>query len=594
MLADTLVGLSAGDDGQLCFLKIWHFAGPACSFKAKTLARGFGWDPSKAAMSAQGRNQALPGAARATTATVATAATAIATTATAPASAAATTEAVIPRGESASADQHLYFATSSGGEQTNVELWDRRRQETLHWQEWWPDLAECSLMAQIFAVAPSPDSSSSRSPPDPPHSTSSATAAPSRASASLGSATPTTAIATAAAAATTTATASTAARQEPSTLAKLAHSKPNSIAPFIGFLLDRAWAVITARPDRVTAPTPHGKPLTEAVRYGFRGIALLLRERGASLGPKVAEELLYEAAREGRMATIQLMLFDRSGAPSAEPWASVNSKPLRHGGTAVDVADSKGHRACVALLRAAGGRLSLHRASTLRHEEDISAWLQEGADVDECDSSGATPLWLVVRGRRQADGQSTLEAQGQGRTPSIDCIQRLLQAKATVDALPISLETPLAVAASSGDVEHCRLLLAARASLESRDREGRTPLQRATPAVAEVLRRHSPCQNLVGEARRQPCPTERKSVQNHKVGMMHQNQNFGGYPGPQSMWGPIMPMQPAPLTMPMQMQGMTIPMHPMVMPGTMPESGVGSGYVNRPTWGRQPYHGGGW
>lgn len=243
--------------------------------------------------------------------------------------------------------------------------------------------------------------------------------------------------------------------------------------------LDRAWVSIRARPDTVNAPTPQGKPLLVAVMQGRRAIAELLCRSGAALSRRVADELLHEAASRGGEATVSLLLCDARGAARADPWAGCNARPTRHGGTPLDAAAARGHAACVRLLRAVGGRHSLHWAATHALPEDVAAWLAEGADVDERDGSGATALWLAVRGARGA-------ARG-AEGPRKQCVELLLEARATVDALPITLETPLLIAAASGSVLLATKLLAARADPTMRDRSGQTPLQRAGHAAVREL-----------------------------------------------------------------------------------------------------------
>lgn len=257
---------------------------------------------------------------------------------------------------------------------------------------------------------------------------------------------------------------------------------------FLG--LDQAWVAVRARPDVVHTPHPQGKPMLRAVRLGRRALAELLRSSGATFARRSADELLHEAASRGGEATIDLLLFDGQGRPRADPWATVNARPTRHGGTPLDVATARGHAACGALLQAAGGRHSLHWAATHGLPEDLASWLQEGADVDERDGSGATPLWLAVRGRRVHGGRQVVTPLP---TPLADdgnlqrCVRLLLEARAAVDAQPITLVTPLLLAASTGDVPLVRALLAARAEPLLKDRDGNTALQRAA-AHPEVHR----------------------------------------------------------------------------------------------------------
>jgi len=238
--------------------------------------------------------------------------------------------------------------------------------------------------------------------------------------------------------------------------------------------LDRLWAAIRARPEAVNTETPEGKPLTIAVKKGCRGAAELLRKSGAILTCAGADQLLHDSAARGNVEALQLLLFETSGCLRKEPWASLNARPVKHGGTPLDVAVSRNQQECVELLLKAGGRHSLHRAAELAVPSMVRAWLSEGAAVEECDSSGATPLLLAAKGK--------------GRTAErTECLELLLRADAMVDALPITQETPLMHAASRGVREHCELLLEAKADCHRRDRRDRQPIDHAATKDVRAL-----------------------------------------------------------------------------------------------------------
>lgn len=250
--------------------------------------------------------------------------------------------------------------------------------------------------------------------------------------------------------------------------------------------LDRAAITITARPDLVNATTPDGKPLPIAVRNGCRAIAELLIYAGAAFNCGAAEKLLHESAASGNAAAIGLLLLDNRDHPRDEPWASPNARPFKHGGTALDVAEVRGHMECADLLRRAGSRNSLHRAAELALPETVRAWLQEGSDVDERDSSGSTPLSLAARGERHVTKAEHASAASERRRN--ECLQLLLDFKATVDTLPITQETPLMEAVAKGCMSHCTLLLEARADPCVRDRHRRSAIDRTTdPKLIKLL-----------------------------------------------------------------------------------------------------------
>lgn len=251
--------------------------------------------------------------------------------------------------------------------------------------------------------------------------------------------------------------------------------------------LDKAWVAIHSNPSVINAPTPDGRALVVALRFGRRAIAELLRRSGALLSRRVADEVLYESAKRGGVASVELLLFDARGEPRSEPWASPNAVPVRHGGTALDVASAHGQTACAELIRRAGGRHSLHRAAELGLPADVACWLGEGGCADERDGSGATPLCLAARG---AAGSDTSMPDRARRTAQ--CVSLLLDARATVDALPITQETPLLTAAALGNVDLCALLLQARANPSVRDRKGRNAWDKAANHEVRALLAASP------------------------------------------------------------------------------------------------------
>lgn len=255
------------------------------------------------------------------------------------------------------------------------------------------------------------------------------------------------------------------------------------------FNLDRAWAAIRARPEIVNTPVPEGRLIVVALQRGHRYIAELLRCSGATLSGRLADELLYESASRGAAAPISVLLCDAQGARRPQPWACANARPTRHGGTPLDAAVNRGHAECAELLRRAGGRHSLHWAAKHAVLSDVTAWLSDGACVDERDGSGATPLWHAVRGVGAA---AVVPWEGAVEIPRDQCVAMLLEAGASVDVLPITMETPLHIAAANGEIGRCQQLLEARADPTVADREGRTPLQHATdPAVCALLSRNA-------------------------------------------------------------------------------------------------------
>lgn len=234
--------------------------------------------------------------------------------------------------------------------------------------------------------------------------------------------------------------------------------------------LDRAWVAIHESPSVVNTPTSDGRPIVVALRFGRRAIAELLRRSGALLSRRVTDEVLYESAKTGNEESVNLILFDTRGERRAEPWAFPNAMPVRHGGTPLDVATAHGQKSCAQLIRRAGGRHSLHRAAAFGLPGDVGYWLEEGSSPDERDGSGATPLCSVVRSITA--GSIDTSSDQCSTSDAVQCIHLLLEARATVDALPITQETPLLTAAARGHVGLCVLLLQAKADPSIRDRNG--------------------------------------------------------------------------------------------------------------------------
>lgn len=241
-----------------------------------------------------------------------------------------------------------------------------------------------------------------------------------------------------------------------------------------GLRLDRIWATLQGNLELASAPTPPGRPLNLAIQGGHRDVAELLLRCGAMLNRHAADELLYASAQHGNARSVEILLCYGSGELRTNPWANVNSRPIRHGGTPLDVATERGWMECAELIRRAGGRHSLHWAAKFALYDDLSAWLAEGADPDYRDCSGATPLWHAAMG----EGSKPSDVSQQlGDDLRVNCISALLVARASVDVLPIHQATPLLVAAARGDAACCVQLLAARADPSTKDRGGRTPFE---------------------------------------------------------------------------------------------------------------------
>eukprot|EP00929_Paragymnodinium_shiwhaense_P000161 TRINITY_DN100401_c0_g1_i1.p1 TRINITY_DN100401_c0_g1~~TRINITY_DN100401_c0_g1_i1.p1 ORF type:complete len:487 (-),score=31.18 TRINITY_DN100401_c0_g1_i1:98-1558(-) len=263
--------------------------------------------------------------------------------------------------------------------------------------------------------------------------------------------------------------------------------------------LDWAWIAMQVRPDLVTTATPMGRPIILAIQRGRRDIAELLRSRGAVLNNRTANELLFDFASKGNAESIAVMLFDSRGYLRSEPWAAVNFTN-RQQESPLDAAARHGHKTCLSLLRRAGARHSLRWAARCGIPSDVAFHIAEGEDVDLRDGSGSTALCEAVKGPSDdtarilacralsASDGSAREKAVTPTTPREECLRLLLEARACVNVLPISMETPLAIAASMGQTRHCEQLLLARADPLIKDRSGRDALEKAKgEGVLELL-----------------------------------------------------------------------------------------------------------
>jgi ankyrin repeat protein len=125
-----------------------------------------------------------------------------------------------------------------------------------------------------------------------------------------------------------------------------------------------------------------------------------------------------------------------------------------------------------------GGRTLLHYASGAGYLEVVTSLLRLGTDPGIRDTGGHTPLYRVAN-------QCASEA-----GPEI--VRALVQAGADVkECSGVTRATALHMAARRGHVEIARVLLDLGAAMETRDRKGDMPLQRAVncrkDAVVQLL-----------------------------------------------------------------------------------------------------------
>jgi ankyrin repeat protein len=141
----------------------------------------------------------------------------------------------------------------------------------------------------------------------------------------------------------------------------------------------------------------------------------------------------------------------------------------------------------IALLfgsRPAVAQSPLFVASTALDIDRIDSLVQAGANVDEQDPSGASPLMLVLgcRNPRQVVDSLMLDSL------ITDCVALLLVSDCNVALRDSSGTTALHYAASNGRTNASELLLNRRADPNARNNSGHTPLFWATtPAIVYLL-----------------------------------------------------------------------------------------------------------
>ncbi|MBF0623395.1 MAG: ankyrin repeat domain-containing protein [Magnetococcales bacterium] len=138
---------------------------------------------------------------------------------------------------------------------------------------------------------------------------------------------------------------------------------------------------------------------------------------------------------------------------------------------------------------AAGGaadQTPLQRAAWEGDLDQVTALLDQGADPNARDGTGATALHFAVRRDRMA------------------VIRLLLERGARTDLALVSGHTPLHLAVRKNLLPAARLLLDHQAPVNAPDRGGRTPLHHAQPAMLDLLLRHGAdpnARNAMGRTR---------------------------------------------------------------------------------------------
>ncbi len=245
-----------------------------------------------------------------------------------------------------------------------------------------------------------------------------------------------------------------------------------------------------------------------AARLNLARLAPVLAQRGADLDARNAagESPLHAAAKVDAADFVKAVLALKAPAVSRD---ALGNTPLN---LAVqwNAPKSAAHLAQgreVLSLRNLAGNAPVHEAALRDSLVFLSLLVERGADPDAPDASGASPLvaalrsskieaarYLVQRGRadvslRDAAGDTALHVTVHAR--NAQACKLLLDAGSDIHARNAKEETPFLIALAFG-AESLPLVIDAR-TLESRDRDGRTPLfiassgKQVPDAVARLL-----------------------------------------------------------------------------------------------------------
>jgi ankyrin repeat protein len=198
-------------------------------------------------------------------------------------------------------------------------------------------------------------------------------------------------------------------------------------------------------------------PLHQAASKGHKDVVQILLDSDAKINTKSGMGMtpLHTAILCGHTEVARMLI--RRGA-------DVNTRAEGDIATPMDSAVFKGLHDMVELLIDSGADIpfpDIHFAAFQGDVSKVKDLIQRGANVDEEDRRGKTPLFFAVWG-------------GQGET-----VEFLLSNAADVDANNVDGRTPLHYTASSGNLKMTGLLLAKGANIDVRDKWGGTPLHGA-------------------------------------------------------------------------------------------------------------------
>jgi ankyrin repeat protein len=222
--------------------------------------------------------------------------------------------------------------------------------------------------------------------------------------------------------------------------------------------------LLLSKGANVNAQTAYGAtPLKKAAEYGNAEVVRLLLDKGADLNAKLKDgsTALMWAAIAGHIDVVKLLL---------DKGADVHAK-AEDGSTALMWAAVTGHSDLVTLLKGHGAELTLPTAAMIGDLAEVQRLVGSGADVNEQDSGGWTPLMYAAQKGRLEVAELLLE---KGADPNT---KRKDGSTAFMDAI------------GSAQVDTIQLLLdkGADARAERRIPRGKTDFVRMTPLAHAAM-----------------------------------------------------------------------------------------------------------
>ncbi len=223
-------------------------------------------------------------------------------------------------------------------------------------------------------------------------------------------------------------------------------------------------------------------PLYLAATGGYLETCQVLVKHGADVMAASGLGLtpLHRAAISGNGALCEFLLTKG---------ADIKAKS-RYGYTPLDLAARQNKTGALRVLLVHGANVKatsregftpLHVAIMNRHSAEARMLLQWGADPNARDWDGWTPLhWAcALFSAKQSFAFAKEAKKAEKKAPEEGMVRVLIAAGAKVNAVTNSGDTPLILAASSGDEEGVRVLLKTGADPNAANSRGRTPLDMA-------------------------------------------------------------------------------------------------------------------